>query len=42
MADYLLIKGAYDLAAIAVTLGVGVLFGVGGGLVIRYIPGPNK
>ena len=37
-----MIKGAYSLAALAVTLGVGALFGIGGGLIIKFIPGPSK
>ena len=42
LAENLMVKGAYSLAALAVTIGVGALFGVGGGLIIRFIPGPAK
>lgn len=42
LAENLLIKAAYVLAAIAVTLGFGIIFGVGSGLIIKYIPGPTK
>lgn len=42
LAENLMVKGAYSLAALAVTIGVGALFGVGGGLIIRFIPGPAR
>lgn len=37
-----MIKGAYTLAALALTIGIGALFGVGAGLIIKLIPGPSR
>lgn len=42
LADSLLIKGGYEIAAIAVTLGLGIVFGVSSGFIIKYLPGPTK
>ena len=42
LADNLLSKGALELAALAVTLGIGTFFGVGAALIIRFVPGPTK
>lgn len=42
LTESLLIKGAYVLAAIALTIGIGLSFGVLSGLIIKYMPGPTK
>lgn len=38
----ILTSAAYDLAALALTIGLGLLFGVGCGYLLKLLPGPNK
>ena len=38
----ILVTAAYDLAAIALTIGIGLLFGVASGFLLKLLPGPAK
>ena len=42
LTDNVLISGAMDLAAIPITVGFGLAFGIGSGYLLKYLPGPNK